>query len=227
LRPDITFAMHQCARYTQKPKVEHPQAVKRIVRYLLGTSDKGLICSNSSSSFISSLTSLTCYCDASFAGEWNKDIAEFNPVTAKSPSGYMIKYGNCPVVWSSKLQTEIALSTTEAEYVALSQSLREVIPTIELLKELASHDFSFDDSVPEVHCNVFEDNEGTIEMARLPKMRPRTKHMNIKYHHFRQAVSDGWITIHHVPSQFQLADIFTKSLVNTLFTNLRKMIMGW
>ena len=219
-RPDISYAVHQCARYSQNPKVEHSQAVKRIGRYLLGTMDKGIVYAPDS-------TSLTCYCDASFSGEWDKEIAEFQPATAKSRTGFVIMYSRCPIIWSSKLQTEIALSTTEAEYVALSQSLREVLPTLSLLKELNSNGFAFDSSLPEVHCKVFEDNEGAIEMARLPKMRPRTKHMNIKYHHFREAVHDGLITIHHVASQYQLADIFTKALLISTFLKLRMMLMGW
>lgn len=135
-------------------------------------------------------------------------------------------YDGCPIIWSSKLQTEIALSITEAEYVALSRSLREVLPILSLLKELYSKVFSFNSKLPEVHCKIFEDNDGAIEMARLPKMRPRSKHMNIKYHHFREAVHDGLITIHHVASQYQLADIFTKSLLINTFLKLRMMLMG-
>jgi hypothetical protein len=74
---------------------------------------------------------------------------------------------------------------------------------------------------------VFEDNSGALEMAKTHKMRPITKHMNIKYHHFREAVQNGQITIHAIDTLDQLADIFTKPLGVDLFEKLRKLIMGW
>jgi hypothetical protein len=103
--------------------------VKRIGRYLLSTMDKGIICHPNDES-------ITCYSDASFAGEWEKSIAHNQPDTVRSRTGFVVMYANCSIMWSSKLQTEFALSGTEAKYVALSQSLREVIPTLELLSEL-------------------------------------------------------------------------------------------
>jgi hypothetical protein len=219
-RPDISYAVHQCARFLHFPKVEHSAAVKRIGRYLLATANEGIICKPNEES-------LTCYADASFAGEWIKEIAEEQSDTAKSRSGYIVQYAGCPIVWSSKLQTEHAFSATEAEYVALSQALREVMPMIEILKELKEASFAYDPAIPTVHCKAFEDNTGALEMARLPKMRPQTKHMNIKYHHFRDAVIAGLISIHHVTTHFQLADMLTKSLTVQVFEYLRKFVMGW
>lgn len=80
---------------------------------------------------------------------------------------------------------------------------------------------------PKVHCKAFEDNSGALIMAQIPKMRPRTKHMNIKYHHFRGAVLNGEVTIHEIDTTNQLADLFTKPLDEKLFVRLRKGIMGW
>jgi Reverse transcriptase (RNA-dependent DNA polymerase) len=219
-RPDIAYAVHQCARFTKAPKVEHTAAVKRIGRYLLETSDKGIICHPNEES-------ITCYADASFAGEWDKSIAHEVADTARSRTGFIVMYANCPIMWSSKLQTEFALSATEAEYVALSQSLREVIPTLELLSELKGSNFAYNDGIPTVHCKAFEDNIGAVEMARLPKMIPRTKHINIKYHHFRGAVEKGLISIQHINTKLQLADILTKPLTTQIFEFLRGMLMGW
>jgi hypothetical protein len=139
----------------------------------------------------------------------------------------VITYAGCPIVWASKLQTEIALSSTESEYVALSQSLREVLPLMRLVKELSMAGFTMAAETPKIHCKVFEDNSGALEMARTPKMRPRTKHMNLKYHHFREAVQSGDVTIHAIHTLDQLADIFTKPLAVDLFTKLRISIMGW
>jgi hypothetical protein len=117
-RPDISYAVHQCARFSKFPKIEHTVAVKIIGRYLLATADKGIICKPNDES-------VTCYADASFTGEWDKSIAQYEPDTARSRTGFVIMYANCPIMWSSKLQTEFVLSATEAEYIALSQSLRE------------------------------------------------------------------------------------------------------
>ena len=82
-------------------------------------------------------------------------------------------------------------------------------------------------NTPKVHCRAFEDNSGALEMARSPKMRPRTKHLNIKYHHFHEAVEAGDITIHPISTHDQLADIFTKPLGDSLFDRFRTAIMGW
>jgi hypothetical protein len=97
------------------------------------------------------------------------------------------------------------------------------MPMLEILKELKEASFAYDPAIPTVHCKAFEDNTGAMEMARLPKMRPQTKHMNIKYHHFRDAV----ISIHHVITHLQLADMLTKSLTMQVFEYLRKFVMGW
>jgi hypothetical protein len=128
-RPDISYAVHQCARFCENPKMEHSAAVKRIGRYLLGNRTQGV-------TFRADSSSLVCYTDASFLGEWLKETAEHDPITARSRTGYLITYANCPLIWSSKLQTEITHSATEAEYVALSQSLKEVTALMLLMEEL-------------------------------------------------------------------------------------------
>ena len=219
-RPDIAYAVHQCARFSSEPKIEHTKAVKLIGRYLKYTKDKGLICTPKEES-------LQCFADAGFAGDWDPTIAEHDNTTASSRSGHVILYAGCPLVWASKLQTEIALSTTESEYISLSTALREIIPLMRLIRELQSVGFNLPCKTPEVHCHAFEDNSGALEMARSPKMRPRTKHLNIKYHHFRDAVEAGDITVHAISTDLQLADIFTKPLSHALFNRFRQAIMGW
>ena len=96
-----------------------------------------------------------------------------------------------------------------------------------LLSELHGAGFEFNTDMPQLHCKVFEDNLGALTMARTPKVRPRTKHLNIKYHHFREAVANGLISIHGISTAHQLADIFTKPLGDTLFLRFRLAIMGW
>ena len=219
-RPDIAYAVHQCARFSSDPRSSHTKAVKRIGRYLLATADKGIILQPNSTSF-------ECWVDASHAGEWNKETAPVDPATAKSRSGYAITFGGCPIVWASKMQTEIALSSTEAEYIAMSQAMREVLPMMALMQEAAEVGVLPAAEVPKVHCKVFEDNSGAIEIARLPKIRPRTKHLNIKYHHFRDQVARGRITIQFVPTEDQIADMLTKPVSIERLVRFRKKLMGW
>ena len=135
-------------------------------------------------------------------------------------------YAGCPLTWSSKLQTEIALSTTESEYIALSQAMRETIPFMNLMMEVGKI-FPLHKPVPKFHCKVFEDNRSCIKVAESPKFTPRTKHIAIKYHHFRSYVADGTIKIYPIESKNQLADIFTKPLDKTIFCDLRRRLMGW
>jgi hypothetical protein len=163
--------------------------VKNIVRYLKGTRDLGIILDPREQS-------LECYADASFGGDWHRPTAAFKKTTARSRTGYLITYCGCPIIWASKLQTEIALSTTEAEYIALSSALREVIPLMDLVKEARQHGFDFPFAPAKVHCKAFEGNSGALEMAQTPKLRPRTKYINVKYHHFREHVGKS-ITIHN------------------------------
>ena len=134
-------------------------------------------------------------------------------------------YANCPIIWSSKLQTEIALSTTESEYIALSQSLRDVIPLMGLLTELQPA-LSFSVNTPMVHCTIFEDNKGCIDLVNVPKIRPRTKHIALKYHHFRSFVRNKKISVQYIETKSQIADIFPKSLNDVQFAALRSRLIG-
>ena len=130
-------------------------------------------------------------------------------------------------MWCSKLQMQIALSTTEAEYIALSQSLRDTIPLMQLLEEIKSHGHRTLSMTPKVHCKAFEDNTGAIELACLPKMHPCTKHINVVYHHFRDYVCTGQITVETIKSTDQIADILTKPLAQNLFQKLHKQMLHW
>ena len=219
-RPDIAYAVHQCARFSVDPRESHTRAIKHLIRYLKGTRDKGLILDPKDHSF-------DCWADADFAGNWNKLEAPTDVATARSRTGYTISYAGCPLVWASKLQVEIALSTTEAEYVSLSTSLREVIPLIQLMAEIKTQGHDIYSKEPRIHCKAFEDNSGALEIAKVHKMRPRTKHMNVKYHHFREYVRDGLIRLFSVRSQDQVADILTKPLPEEAFVRHRKSLMGW
>ena len=219
-RPDIAYAVHQCARFAADPKKEHGNAVKWIGRYLKATRDDGMIFRPREHSF-------DCHVDADFSGNWHRDEAENDPSTAKSRTGFIISYASCPIIWSSRMQTTIALSTTEAEYIALSTALRDVLPLMRLVKEMKDRGFELAVDAPKVHCKVFEDNSGAIELAKVPKMRPRTKHINVVYHHFRHHVENGDVSVLPISTDDQNADLLTKPLPVKLVKRHRMSICGW
>ena len=148
-------------------------------------------------------------------------------MSSKSWSGWIVSFTGAPITWASKMQTITALSTTEAEYIALSTSLREVIPLMGILKEAREQGLDVDYLPPNVHCTVFEDNNSALELARLPKIRPRTKHKNQSFHHFHENVERQDIIIKATPTEHQIADILNKPLAESAFTHHRKAIMGW
>ena len=163
------------------------------------------------------------YVDSDFAGTWDREDLT-NRDTVWSRHGYFICYNNVPITWKSQLQHEIALSTTEAEYAGLSYALREAIPIMNLLKEMKEKKFNVSDVVAKVHCKVFEDNSGAIEIAKENKYRPRTKHLNYRLRHYRTYVDNGEIGIHKIDTYFQPADILTKPLNEEDFTHHRMRI---
>ncbi len=167
-----------------------------------------------------------CYADADFAGAFQHEFSQHDPACAKSRSGWYIMYAGCPIVWASKLQTLVALSTTEAEYIALSSALHDVIPIMQLIDEIKSKGFQVLCTLPHVHCKAFEDNSGALELACLPKMRARTKHIAVCYHHFREHVCQGKIKIFPISTDLQPADMATKALPEESFVRHHKTICG-
>lgn len=219
-RSDIAYITHQCARFTSCPKKEHGNAIRWLGRYLLNTRDKGLILKPDKSK------TFEVWVDADFSGNFDRSDTE-NRDTARSRHGYYIMYQGCPITWKSQLQTEITLSSTESEYTGLSYALRETIPIMETLREMKQYGFKIPHTTPDVKCEVFEDNSGALEMARTHKFRPRTKHINVKLHHFRDYVSRGDIKITKVDTKDQLADILTKPVPIEILQPLRKKVLGW
>ena len=119
-QPNLAYAVHQCAQFCNAPKLSHKQALKHICQYLQGTRKCSLL-------FHPNLQDgFKCYVDADWAGNWNKKHP--NDLTGVlSHTRYLVKYANCPIVWGSKMQSPVALSTTEAELIVLSSTLCEVI----------------------------------------------------------------------------------------------------
>ena len=167
------------------------------------------------------------FVDSDFAGNWDPKLAGADRSTARSRHGFYICYGGIPIAYKSSLQQEIALSSTEAEITGLSYALREVIPIIRILEEMQANGYPINTSNASVHCKVFEDNSGAVEIARVHKFRPRTKFLNNKLFHFRTFVDRGIISIHPIGTKDQPADILTKPLNEEDFKRHRLSMNGW
>ncbi len=219
-RSDIAYITHQCARFTSAPKKEHGQALRWLGRYLRETKKYGTILRPVKGK------DLELYVDADFSGNWDANET-WDRDTARSRHGYIIKYEGCAIMWKSQMQTEIALSSTESEYTGLSYGLRDVIPIMRLLKEMKELKYPIHTVEEKVHCRVFEDNSGALEIAKTHKFRPRTKHLNVKLHHFRDYVTRGEISIHPIDTTMQQADYLTKPVNFDILSRLRSMVMRW
>jgi hypothetical protein len=223
-RIDVTCTTHRCARFVSKPNDVHGNAAKWIERYLVGTKDKGIIMKPDQRK------GFEVYVDASFVGDWDPETAEWDSETAKSRMGYIFMFAGCPILCMSRVQSEVALSTTESENIAISHATREVLPLIELVEELQDKGVIDQSVKPVMRCRIFDDNSGAVELAtsvKSPKMRPRTKHINAKYHHFRQQVQEGRILIKAIGTEDMLADILTKVVNEETLLRLRPQMMGW
>ncbi len=169
-----------------------------------------------------------CYVDASFAPLWNVETTEDS---SKSRTGYVILIDDVPISWCSKKQGETALSTTEAEYIALSMAMRELLWVRRLVEDISSTlDIGYN-RCARIISTVFEDNQGSIAVASKPDITPRTRHLHTKYHHFKENLGvrpDGsGIKIEYLKTEEQIADLFTKGLGNKQFACLRDKLMGW
>ena len=222
-RPDIAFAVNQCARFNHCAKLVHEQAVKRIGRYLKSTRENGLIMQPNDD------MNLELYADADFAGLWNIENPD-DPISVRSRTGYCITLSGLPVSWRSTLQSEISTSTMMSEYIALSTGMRELLPTINLFGEICDS-LGIDRPKESRVVRAFEDNEGALALAskELPRVTPSSKHFAVKYHWFRSKLDNPNYNIKLLPidTSVQKADLFTKGLGRSEFQNKRRLLMGW
>ena len=199
-RPDIAYAVGSVARFCAKPTKEHWTALKRILRYLKGTGNFGLLYSGATSS------EMVGYSDADWAG----DVTD-----RRSTSGYVFLLSGAAISWKSNKQTCVALSTAEAEYVALSAAGQEALWLQQLVSDLLNT------SIQET--TILEDNQAAICLAKDQQVHGRTKHIDIKYHFIRSLVHAGRIRIVYCASEDMVADMFTKGLPIKQFEKLRRL----
>ncbi len=221
--------MHQCARFCTKPTALHELAVKRLAKYLLATKDRGLIL-HPHADF-----KLDMFVDADFTSMYHREHSSLRD-NVLSHTGYIITYCGCPIHWASKLQTEIALSTTESEYIALSMATRELLPIRRLFEELHNHSlvqtplssqFNTTKTSSLETTRIYEDNASCIVVATTESTKLRTKHIAFKWHHFKDQIKAGHIKVVKINTQDNWADILTKPLTRQKHCYLRKLIMGW
>ena len=196
-RPDIAQAVGVVSKFCANPTQSHLTAAKRILRYLKGTVYLGLIYKKCADG------NLIGYSDADWAGDMDD---------RHSTSGNVFLLAKGAVSWLSKKQATVALSTTEAEYVALSTATQEAIWLRRLLADVGKP--------LEEPIVVNEDNQGAIAMAKNPVGHARTKHIDIRYHFVREGVQDGAIILKYVATGEMIADILTKPLPKCIFQKL-------
>jgi hypothetical protein len=147
--------------------------------------------------------------------------------SARSRTGYIIKLGTCPLVWKSQLQTEISLSTLEAEYAALSYALKTLLPLKRLLQGVADT-LGLEGSLQAtIHAEVFEDNMGALFLATNQRLSNRTKYFHVKTHWFWDHYKNKDFDISHCETHRQDADYLTKGLAREPFCRNRFRAQGW
>ncbi|GJW54638.1 retrovirus-related pol polyprotein from transposon TNT 1-94 [Tanacetum coccineum] len=196
-RLDIMFSVCLCARFQEAPKTSHLEAIKRIFRYIKGTSHLGLWYPKGTS------LETIVYADSDHAGDY---------VNQKSTSGVCTFVGCCLTSWLSKKQTALAISTTEAEYVSAGKACQQALW---MKQALVDYDVKLND-VP-----ILCDNKGAIDLSKKPVLHSCTKHIEIRHHFLRDNVQKGNISIEKVPSEDNIADIITKPLKREPFSLLR------
>ena len=197
-RPDISAAVSALSQFMSNPSETHWTGIKRILRYLRGTTSYGLVYDGKDCG------ELYGFSDADWAGDVN---------TRRSTSGYVFRFGNSSITWCSRRQQTVAKSSTEAEYVSLSSATQELIWLRRLLSGLG---ISFD-----TPTTVYEDNQGAIDIAKNPKHHDRTKHIDICHHFVRERVALNEVAVVHCPTENMTADILTKGLGTVKYRKFR------
>ncbi|BES98092.1 Hydra magnipapillata [Nesidiocoris tenuis] len=188
-RPDISFAVTYLSQFNKNPSVESWSAAKRVLKYLKGTSSLGL-------SYVKGGGKLTGFADA----DWAND-----PNDRRSFTGFVFKMSGAAISWECRKQKCIALSSTEAEYVAISESCKEGIYLKSFLSEIKK-------DVGVEKLIVFNDNQSSHKIAKNPEFSRRSKHIDVKYHHVRNLINEKQLSLVYLPTSEMCADICTKPL---------------
>jgi len=234
-RPDITYAVNQCARYSSDPKSEHWVAVMRILRYLNGTRDFGLFYHKHSSHFegvnniderirTSNIKQPFAYSSAFFPGTTAVNLQGYSDADfansiddRRSITGYVFVFAGAPLSWNCMTQHTTALSTMESEYYAICKSVQEALYLRMLMEEVG---LKVDKPLV-----IREDNRACIAFSKDPGEHKRTKHIDYRHFFVRDHVNDGEVLLEPIDSENQLADIFTKSFEPKRFNFLKNHLV--
>lgn len=186
-RPDISFSVNDASRFNADHGDIHWKAVKRIFRYVKGTIDYALIYSKGQSD------DLVAYSDSDWASEESE---------RRSCTGYLFKIGTGAITWYSARQKTIALSSTEAEYMALAAAAQEAIWIRQLCQEI-----NYELNGP---VTIFVDNSSAIKLAKSDGYRKRTKHIDLKYHFIREKIENKILDVKYCKTELMVADVLTK-----------------
>jgi hypothetical protein len=200
-RPDIATAVGTLCRFIGNPGKQHWTAAQRVLRYLAGTMNLGITYTRSNE------PCLTGYADADWAGD---------PDTRRSTTGYVFLFAGGAIAWKSKLQSSTALSSTEAEYIAISAAAREAKWIRQLLLDLG-----YPVSGP---TTIFEDNKGCEAIAMNRRTDKRSKHIDVRYHFIRDMIERMEVHIEHIPTAQMVADVMTKPAAVNKFVWCRKQM---
>eukprot|EP00253_Pinus_taeda_P027623 PITA_27623 len=200
-RPDINFVVSYISRFMSTPKADHWIAAKRVLRYVRGTSNYGLLYTRTSDPILSG------YTDSDWAGSVDD---------RKSTAGYVFSLGSGVVTWTSKKQQVVALSSTEVEYRGAVKASCEAVWLRRMLADMHASQTG--------PTSLFCDNQGVLKFAKNPVFHERTKHVETHCHYIRQLVEDGSVQLRYVPTTKQPADIFTKPLRPAKFEQFRGSI---
>lgn len=200
-RPDISTAVSMLGKFASAPAPEHWKAMKQVIRYLQGTSDFGIHLWKGKG------IEVEAWSDA----DWARDLDK-----RRSRSGVVITVGGSPVLWKSKLQPSTSLSTTEAEFYALSECVRDIVWVRQLFAEIGL--------AVQYPTNVYQDNLGTISWTTEVQGLRKVKHVGIRYSYVREAVDNQLVNVLYTPSIKNKADSLTKALVGPTYEEHRTML---
>ena len=200
-RPDISFVVDVVSMYVQSPKKPHLEAVRIILRYVKSTVDHGIFYKKGGE------CKMIGYCDANYARDHD---------TRRSTTGYIFILGSGAVLWCSKRQPIVSLSTTEAEHRVAAMAAQECMWLVQLMKDLHQ---PVKGAVP-LYC----DNKSAIQLAENPIFHARTKHVEVHYHFLREKVLNGEIYMKQINTNEQIVDIFTKGLSNIKFSEFQRQL---
>ncbi len=196
-RPDIAFAVTHLSRHAANPTEEHLNKALYICRYLKGTKDYALVYDGATGLGL----------EASSDSDWGTDPSE-----RRSTTGFFLSLANGAITWTSRFQRTIALSSTEAEYMALSDCSCQVVWIRQLLQEIG---FVLNS------ITIKSDNLGAIFIAQNPVTERKSKHINIRYHYIREVIKSKLIDLAHTDGVKNSADLLTKNLGIVKFQKFR------